>query len=291
MDSYSSESHQDQPQAESAASMWASADPEAAQRNRLLAKAVEYEILPRLMLAHRFVQDGPAPVAQDAQAISPTDVFEFSRLVMDGDDASLSEAVAALRRRGVNTQAILLELLAPTARHLGELWVRDLCDFNDVTVALGRLQQILRDTSASAPMPPPLGTASPGYSILLAPCPGEQHTFGLSMVAEFFHQARWDVSAGHMSEDVEPAQLVSQQWFDVVGLSLGGACNLNTLIQCIQDIRRASVNTRLLIILGGPIFTLHPEYAAQLDADAVITDGSAAPALAEQLLARTKVRV
>lgn len=288
MDSYASQSHPDHPGDQD----WpqASLEPETVQRNRLLAKAVEYEILPRLMLAHRFVQEGAAPTPTDGQTISPTEVFEFSRLVMDGDDASLHEAVAAVRRRGVSQQSVLLNLLAPTAQHLGELWVRDLCDFNDVTVALGRLQQILREHSAA---PPPTATprGTPSRSILLAPCPGEQHTFGLSVVAEFFHQARWEVSAGHMSADVDPAQMVSQQWFDVVGLSLGGSTHLNTLIQCIADIRRFSVYTRIFIILGGPIFALHPEYAAQLDADAVITDGSAAPALAEQLLARVASQV
>ena len=91
--------------------------------------------------------------------------------------------------------------------------------------------------------------------------------------------------------DASPSTLVKQQWFDVVGLSMGSAASLNTLIQCIKDIRRVSINTQVLIILGGPIFTLHPEFAAQMAADAVITDGSQAPALAEQLMSRMATKV
>jgi MerR family transcriptional regulator, light-induced transcriptional regulator len=289
MDSYSSESQPENAQSEHCAPPWAGIDPEAAQRNHLLAKAVEYEILPRLMLAHRFTPSTPMAAPSEFQAISPTEVFDFCRLVMHADDASLCDAVDALRLRGVPQQAILLDLLAPTARHLGELWERDLCDFNEVTVALGRLQQLLRDGSACS-LPSSTQHSPQGRSILLTPCPGEQHTFGLSVVAEFFHQAQWDVSAGHMS-DASPSTLVKQQWFDVVGLSMGSAASLNTLIQCIKDIRRVSINTQVLIILGGPIFTLHPEFAAQMAADAVITDGSQAPALAEQLMSRMATKV
>jgi methanogenic corrinoid protein MtbC1 len=276
-----SEAHQQAPLLDQPGSQ---AERDAAQRNRVLAKAVEYEILPRLMLAHRLVEQADSVAATNGPAVSPTEVFEFSRLVMDGDDASLSAAAAAVLGRGISLQGLLLDLLAPTARHLGELWERDLCDFNEVTVALGRLQRILREHSQTrAPHTAP--SDGPARSILLAPCPGEQHTFGLSVVAEFFHQAHWQVSAGHLSAEVDPARLASEQWFDVIGLSLGSSSHLNKLIQCMQDIRRCSRNTGVRIILGGPIFTLHPEYASQLDADAVITDGSAAPVLAQRLLA------
>jgi methanogenic corrinoid protein MtbC1 len=262
---------------------------DAVQRNRLLAKAVEYEILPRLMLAHRFVPDAPVQDLPQWEAVTPDEMLAFAHLVLHGDDNSLTEGVAVLRRRGVPLQGILLELLAPVARHLGELWERDLCDFTDVTVALGRLQQVLRDNSG----PGALTSSAPDqtHSILLTPCPGEQHTFGLSVVAEFFHQAQWDVSAGWMSDDVLPSKLVQDQWFDVVGLSLGSASNLDTLMRCILDIRQNSLNKGIFIILGGPIFSLHPEYADHLTVDAVIIDGQTAPTMAAQLIKRSKAQV
>ncbi len=271
----------------SAAAQAQTTEPETALRRRLLAKAVEYEILPRLMLAHRLVQDTPTLAQPGTSAISPTEVFEFARLVRYADDERLREEVARLRQRGVPLTGILMDLFAPVARHLGVLWERDLCDFQEVTLALGRLHQLLRDNS-----PPPAAHFSAKHpSILLAPCPGEQHTFGLATVAEFFVQAQWNVSAGFMSEDTPPARLVQEQWFDVVGLSLGSTSLLPALLSCLKDLRKASMNPQIFIILGGPIFTLHPEYAAQLPVDAVVTDGSAAPAMAAQLLARLESKV
>ena len=104
----------------------------------LLAKAVEYEIIPRLMLAHRVPQECAAfPVAGN-QRVSPEDVAVFAELVLHEDDAAISACVVALRDRGVPVESIFMDLLAPVARHLGEMWERDLCTFSEVTVGLGR---------------------------------------------------------------------------------------------------------------------------------------------------------
>ena len=215
------------------------------------------------------------------EQVAPEDVLEFARLVLHEDDATLERSVAALRGRGIPVQAIFLDLLAPVARHLGELWERDLCDFTEVTVGLGRLQQVLRDNSAEY--------APPGRRILLVPCPGEQHTFGLSLVAEFFHRAGWDVSTNFGATEISPAALVKQDWYDVVGFSLGSETSLTRLSECIAEVRKASLNKALPIIAGGAVFALHPEYAAQISADAIITDGSAAPELAEKLASRASL--
>jgi methanogenic corrinoid protein MtbC1 len=261
------------------------ADDRAEQRSTILAKAVEYEIIPRLMLAHRYPHECIA-VAPVIEQVSPEEVLEFARLVLHEDDASLQSGVLALRSRGIPVQAIFLDLLAPVARHLGELWERDLCDFTQVTIGLGRLQQLLRDNSADFAQPVAVNDAPPGRRILLAPCPGEQHTFGLSLVAEFFHRAGWDVSTHFGASEVSPAQLVQQDHFDVVGFSLGSETSLVRLAECMAQVRHASLNPSVRIIAGGAIFALHPEYAAQIAADAIITDGSAAPELAEKLVAR-----
>jgi methanogenic corrinoid protein MtbC1 len=261
------------------------ADDRTEQRSLLLAKAVEYEIIPRLMLAHRYPHECVA-IMPVVEQIAPEDVLEFARQVLHEDDASLKDSVMLLRSRGIPVQSIFLDLLAPVARHLGELWERDLCDFTEVTVGLGRLQQVLRDNSADFSQPAAVNDAPPGRRILLAPCPGEQHTFGLSLVAEFFHRAGWDVSTNFGASETDPSLLVRQDWYDVVGFSLGGETSLARLAECMTQVRQTSLNPAVRIIAGGAIFALHPEYAAQISADAIITDGSAAPELAEKLVSR-----
>ena len=259
-------------------------------RSVLLAKAVEYEIIPRLMLAHRASREGALQPQSTGEHVSPEDVVPFADLVLHADDAALRNFVAVLRERGVSIESVFLELLAPVARHLGELWERDLCDFTEVTVGLGRLQQLLREHSAAFSETHPTEGRSDARRVLLMPCPGEQHTFGLSLVGEFFHRAGWEVITSFAVADGAPG-MVQKDWFDVVGFSLGCETGIERLAEAIAQVRRKSVNPGVSIIAGGAIFGLHPEFGARLNADAIITDGPAAPALADKLLSDHKARI
>ena len=252
-------------------------------RRHLLADTLTRNVIPRLVRAH-----SPLPSAETAHRVPPAldgqAVLDFAHAVLHEDDAALHGRLDALRRRGFGHERILLELLAPVARHMGRLWEHDLCDFHDVTLTVGRLQRLLRNPEPAPARPAHL----PAYRILLAACPGEQHTFGLSMVAEFFHEAGWDVATAYLATDAEPLQLVRQQWFDVAGLTLGSSLQLDTFSQLADGLRRSSQNRQLPIISGGSIFMLHPELSLQLMIDAVISDASQAPAQAERLLSERK---
>ncbi|MBP6851739.1 MAG: cobalamin B12-binding domain-containing protein, partial [Rhodoferax sp.] len=169
------------------------------------------------------------------------------------------------------------------ARHLGSLWEQDLCDFTEVTIGLGRLHQVLRELSPGFSQP--LSHAGNGRRILLLPSPGEQHTFGLVMVSEFFRHAGWDVAGGPWEAGADPVIMVRREWFDVVGFSLGSELHLDELAQCIRAVRKAAINPRVGIMVGGPIFSLHPEFVARVGADGAASDGRKAPDVAEKLSA------
>ena len=194
-----------------------------------------------------------------------------------------------LRDRGVPTEAIFLELLSPVARHLGEMWERDLCSFSEVTVGLGRLQKVLRENSSTASQFGLSAQNEKRQRILLMPCPGEQHTFGLSIVAELFHRAGWDVVTCFLATD-SAATMVQNDWYDVVGFSLGSEAGVPRLRAAMELVRQVSQNPRLPIIAGGPIFQLHPEFGEQIQADAIITNGAHAPTQAEKLVAASRLR-
>lgn len=256
-------------------------------RSVLLAKAVEYEIIPRLMLAHRVPEECAAHPLTAFERVTPQDVAVFAELILHEDDQTVRDCVLALRDRGVPTEAIFLDLLSPVARHLGEMWERDLCSFTEVTVGLGRLQKVLRENSAAFGQFQQTDSSEPGRRILLMPCPGEQHTFGLSLVAELFHRAGWEVVTCFLATDAA-AVMVKKDWYDVVGFSLGSESGVNRLKAAMALVREVSQNPHVSIIAGGPVFLLHPEFGEQIQADAVITDGDAAPAQAEKLVANSR---
>ncbi|MCU0926934.1 MAG: cobalamin-dependent protein [Hydrogenophaga sp.] len=258
-------------------------------RSVLLAKAVEYEIIPRLMLAHRVPEECAAHLLTENQRITPEDVAVFAELVLHEDDFAVRDCVIALRDRGVPIEAIFLDLLSPVARHLGEMWERDLCSFTEVTVGLGRLQKVLRENSTTFGQFNRTNQAEEGRRILLMPCPGEQHTFGLSLVAELFHRAGWDVVTCFLATDAA-AVMVKKDWYDVVGFSLGSETGVERLRAAMQLVREVSQNPRISIIAGGPAFLLNPAHGDQINADAIITDGLKAPSQAEKLVASSRLR-
>jgi methanogenic corrinoid protein MtbC1 len=249
-----------------------------------LARTIEAEIIPRLMLAHRASAEPPGPLSSDPSGytITDVDVREFAKLVVAHDEDIAFSSIERLRRRDVSVDQLYLDLLAPTARYLGTLWDDDLCSFTDVTVGLGRLQRVLRELS------PALGHSvehpALGRRVLLLPSPGEQHTFGLVMVGEFFRRAGWDVTGGAGAAGADAATLVAAEWFDAVGFSLGTSSQLPALTAAIVAVRHATCNQGIAVLVGGPMFSLHPELAAQVGAEGGAIDGREAPNLAERLI-------
>ena len=253
-------------------------------RMAALLQTIEQEIIPRLVLAHRDPQACLPYPALEGQGIGPEDVLAFTKLALTADERAAFQCIESIRARGISLESIYIDLLAPVARHLGELWNQDLCDFTDVTLGLGRLQRILREISASAQLPEL--PAADGHRILLLPGPGQQHTFGLSMVREFFRRAGWNISGGATDSHVDPARLTKREHFDVVGLSFGDETKLGALGKCISNIRAESMNRAVVIIVGGPLFVAQPSYCELVQADAIITEGRDAPAMAQDLVSR-----
>ena len=255
------------------------------QRLALLSATLSAQIIPRLLQAHTHCDsaaDGaPNFSAQTGRPISSADVKDLVRMVLLPDDHAARASVEAMRLRGIPVETLFIDLLALAARHLGELWEEDLCNFADVTVGVGRLQQAMRDLSPGLVTRPPSGDQP--RRVLLLPCPGEQHTFGLAMVGDFFRSAGWDVAGGPaMSLDIDA--VVRREWFDVVGFSLASEVHLSRLAPAIAAVRKASQNPRVGILVGGPIFLGQVGLANEVGADALAINGSLAPEIADKLV-------
>jgi methanogenic corrinoid protein MtbC1 len=250
------------------------------QRLSLLTRTIEHEIVPRLILARNAVPDQSAAVSP-----SPTadEVVELARLVMSNDPTEATSFLEAIQDRGTSLETVYLEMLAPAARHLGDLWAEDLCDFAQVTLGLWRLQQLMRELGNGIDHPPV--HRENNRQALLVPVPGEQHTFGLSMVAEFFRRAGWTVWSEPLASSNDLVGIVRSEWFALVGFSVSCGSRMEALATSIRRVRRASRNPAVSIMVGGPAFLENPELAALVGADASAVDGRQAALQAEALLA------
>ncbi len=243
-----------------------------------LARLVEAEIIPRLMVVHR-----PEPQSGIGTILpTPEQVETFAGLMLAPSGDAVEARIAALIGEGLTPESLLLDLLAPTARHLGVLWEEDLCDFAEVTVAMGRLQRIMHEVTRR------FGGETPqhrhGRSILLLPCPGEQHSFGLAVVEQFFRDAGWDVTSTVRDPGGDPLARVRTTWFDVIGLSLACDVLLPNLANMVASLRRHSQNRGVRVMVGGPVFTADPDSCKCVGADATAGDARHAISIAESLL-------
>ena len=248
-----------------------------------LSRAIDTDIIPRLVLARRAERE---TVRLNNREPAPTqhDVAELAGLVLTRDADVARDFVERMQARGTPVETLYLDLLAPTARRLGELWESDACDFTEVTVGLGRLQQVLHNMSAAfrAEVQP----HEHGRRVLLVPAPGEQHSFGLHIVAEFFRRAGWDVwSEPRINSGADLVQLVRSEWFAVVGLSVASDTRIDALANGIRALRRASRNRAIGVLVGGPMCLAHPELVTRVGADATALDGGQAPIQAQNVLA------
>lgn len=241
-----------------------------------LARLVESEILPRLMLAHR----EPAPIERlrGRQRPSPDQIARFCTLLLAPSGQDVAPHVLGLLDEGVSVEGLLLDLLTPAARHLGTLWEEDECDFVQVTLGLNRLQTVARDLCGLMERD---GLPEHGRRVLLAGCPQETHLFGLALVASFFRDAGWAVSRAESPQAVEIAR---DEWFDVIGLTLSCEVFLPAMAETIAVLRKVSRNPGVRILVGGSLFLRQPEQVARVGADATAADGRLAPKVAESLL-------
>lgn len=228
-----------------------------------LTRTIEAEIIPRLLLAH-------LPEQVEQPALDATDVIDFTRLVLERGVEALLEHVGALRAKGHSLDAVLLDLFAPTARLLGDMWSDDLCSFTDVTISLSRLQQAMRELTVGSSAD---SIGMPHGRILLARMPGDQHSFGVSMLEGFFQRAGWDVCGGGGALSTrELMTLAETEWLDVIALSLSSDILYDQLQRIIVALRRASRNPSVFVMVGGRYFLDHPENVAVAGADAVASD-------------------
>lgn len=246
-------------------------------RDHKLFRTLYTQVIPRVEQSRR-----PGAAGLSLAAPSPQEVSLLTTLILDGAEQGITALFERLRRRTVPAETIFVDLLAPVARRLGELWMDDRCGFATVTVGVARLQRLMREFSVDFALQAPLNEQP--QSVLLAQPPDEQHGLGVAIVAEFFRRDGWAVEAlvGPWSED--PARRVQADWFDVVGFSIGSETRLDWLRLRIDAVRLASRNAALVVLVGGPLFQANPVWADHVGADAWVLDGRQVPALARQCI-------
>ena len=247
-----------------------------------LRSVIESQIIPRLLEAH------PRPGAANAQhfklAYQPlqADIAAFAELCVSRGSDEVLEFIEKLLLEHIDNDSIFLNLIAPAARHLGLMWESERADFSQVTMGLLRMHQITHRLGYEYQNGPQKAGVS--KRVMLASAPGSQHILGLAMVSEFFRKDGWQVVIEVADTPAQLCHAARNEWFDLVGLSVGVTEQLDHLPELISELKKQSRNPNTPVLLGGPVFSACDLSAESLGADGISTDAIEGVQLASLLV-------
>jgi MerR family transcriptional regulator, light-induced transcriptional regulator len=245
-------------------------------------QTIENEVIPRLVLAHNQLTSRQRTFNSSLPEKHQTAIEKIAEYAMYGNRSAIKEIVNALLETNIGLEELFIDVLAPAAAVFGRDWEDDKVDFVQVSLAIGTLQTLLHELSDE--FQHEAASFASDRRVLIISTPGEQHTFGVSMVAEVFRRRGWYVDSSPISNLEELVEHVHKEWFDVAGLSLSAESFLPNLVEGIRQIRRASRNQRIGILVGGPVFNLHPDWLTKVGADALGHDAVQAEQQAHRLI-------
>lgn len=253
-----------------------------------LSLLLENVVIPRLIAERGPVRKVVQPAITIAEtlplepSIAAAEVEIFANLAVADDAAALLAFVERCMECGRSVETIYIELLAPAARRLGEYWEADQRDFVEVTMALWRIQELLRELALRAP---PQARADQGQrNALFATAPGEQHSLGTLMVSDCFERAGWACEVMIEPTTSELTAKIAHHHYDLVGLTVSCDCSSAALGNLVTALRAVSNNPGIRIMVGGRSINERPELLGECGADATASDAPSAVALAEYLV-------
>jgi methanogenic corrinoid protein MtbC1 len=210
------------------------------------------------------VELDPAPHAEDIDALCDA-------LVSQREEAA-AEMVLQARLDGMMIDTVYLGYLAGAARELGRRWDEDRVTSAQMTIAAGRIYAIMRGLRQAFVSDQVLRPVD--LRALFVSVPGEIHTLGVTMAADFFRRRGWviDLRTGMTHHDLIGS--VPAESYPVIGLSAGSARMIFPLARLIVALRIS--NPAAWIMVSGKITDVVPDIVGLVDADGMAGDAETA---------------
>ena len=256
-------------------------------RHDSLTDLISQHVIPQLVTAHSNERRSIGEAISNG-AFSRDDLNAFATLAIDADSDVLIVHLEDLISRGVTIDSVLVDLLAPTARRLGEMWEEDRCDFVDVTMGLWRLQESVRELSGRVPAIRS-STRSAKRAIFVT-MPGEQHSFGTVIIEDVFRRDGWSTDVLLDCKVAGLLDALAAEPFDLIGLTISCNTNIDRLSPLILAVRSVSKNPRISVMIGGHALASDPNLSIRVGADGTASDAQRALAVASRLVATNACR-
>ncbi len=232
-----------------------------------LNKTIESEIIPRLLMGHKLESANDLLASEQTSEIEvkQTEIVDFCQTLLDGPVEKCFSYIGAMQKSGHSLVSLYINLIPASTRRLQELWENDENSFTEVTLALGRAQNLIHQLS-------PIFVNQGKFSdfqgnALLINTPGSQHTLGILMLGEFFKQAGWNTAVEIEISSDELKDRIQFQAYDLVAISISCEAQWDTMESLLKEIKLVSKNQGILTMAGGPLFDFNPELLKVCSAD------------------------
>ncbi len=206
-----------------------------------------------------------------ARSVDPAAIDRFCDQLI-ATDGSLNAELLEEARSGVGElERIYEDVVAPSARELGTRWEDDRSSFVDVTVGVARLQAMVRDVGQGLL---PVVSSRDAPKALLASCPGDDHTLGITLVADYFRRAGWHVSLVPEPDLAGLVRATGDMQPNYIGLSIGTLRLISRLRETVKRLRDVAPDA--VIAVGGSATQSVTNLREQVDADEVVVDATKA---------------
>jgi methanogenic corrinoid protein MtbC1 len=204
--------------------------------------------------------------------ISAEDLSAFCDLLLQPDQNRRALGfVASRRNEGASIEDIYLGYIGPAARLLGERWETDALTSLQVTIGAGTLYALmraLRNVSTANP------SQDAGRAALFASVPGEKHGIGVTVAADMFREAGWQIDLQLGRDQAQLVEHAARTTPGVIGLSLSTAERLPELVQIVLGLRLVVPNAVIGVAHGGELRAADIQRIA--DVDLIFDDASSA---------------
>ena len=213
-------------------------------------------------------------------AIDADSVASFCDALIEPDAAAALRFIEARRAQGVTRQGVYLGYIPAAARRLGEGWEQNRLSFAEVTIGTGHLYALMRALRAEDT--PSRGPVDARKSALFATVPGEDHAIGITIAADLFRDAGWEIDLQIATNHDGLIAHVERTRPAIIGLSLSTERRLEDLVRLVVALR---IVTPDVVIGVAPAAPLDPAKVGSLvDLDLLFRDVPTACADLDRLI-------
>lgn len=207
-----------------------------------------------------------AALTEVPSIITPADVSTLCDALLSTEETGAANLVMRMVERKIDIDVLHLAYLGEAARMMGVRWEDDLASSAEVIIGAGRIYRILRQLRDRFLFARPLRPDD--YRAVFASVPGEVHTLGITIAADYMRRRGWDVDLRSGMDHEALVDQIGHSDYSIIGLSASTSAALFPLTRLIVGLRIS--NPRAWIVIGGTIVQAVPEIVALVDADGAV---------------------